>query len=109
MTQETLDMVVHAYCEGCQEFIGDYKVVLLNNSNPSLAIISATHSDIGYVELPWEVINLDLEPKAQSEIIIELVKQIYEFGEQWLQDEQDFQADKAAEKWDNDRKSDLEN
>lgn len=107
MTQETLDMVVHAYCEGCQEFIGDYEVKVTNQDSVYLKI-SVLHHNIKDVLMPYYYVGTTLSPKAKSEIIIELVKQIIEFGDEWLRDEQDYEADKAAEKWDNDRKSNLE-
>jgi hypothetical protein len=119
MTQETLDMVVHAYCEGCQEFIGDYEFLILSRSlTPQSAVhksvkpfvnIGVRHKEIEELPLPWGCIYLDLKPKEQAKIIIELVKEVIEFGDEWLQDEQDYYADKAAEKWDNDRKTNLVN
>jgi hypothetical protein len=109
MTQETLDMVVHAYCEGCQEFIGDYELVRYNLECTKLCAIQVKHNDIENVYLPWEYIKNSYTPKEQSKTIIELVKEVIENGDQWLQDEKDYHADKLAEMWDDDRKNELEN
>ena len=109
MTQETLDMVVHAYCEGCQEFIGDYELVRYNSEWTTRCAIQIKHKDIENVSLPWEYIKNNYTPKEKSKIVISLLEQIIENGDQWLRDEENYHADKLAEKWDNDRKEKLEN
>ena len=59
--------------------------------------------------MPYEIIKNSYSPKEKAKIIISLLEQIVENGEQWLQDELDYRGDNMAEKWDNERKSNLEN
>lgn len=109
MTQETLDMVVHAYCEGCQEFIGDYELVRYNSEWTTRCAIQIKHKDIENVSLPWEYIKNAYSPKEKAKIVISLLEQIVGNGEQWLRDEENYHGDKLAEKGDNDFKEKLEN
>jgi hypothetical protein len=110
MTQETLDMVVHAYCEGCQEFIGDYELeVQLSPFKKDIYHLFVKNKSIENMFLPFEIIKDHYTPKEKAKIVISLLEQIVENGHQWLRDEENYHGDKMAEKGDNDYKERLEN
>ena len=109
MTQEILDMIVHSYCEGCQDFIGDYELEVKGTIHKGMYQVNVECEEIDNYTLPFEYIYDTYTPKEKVKIIISLLKQIIENGDQWLQDELDYHGDKMAEKWDDNRKNELEN
>lgn len=109
MTQETVDIVVHAYCEGCQEFIGDYELLVEPSVFDNTVIISVINKNIQRINLPFEYIKESFTPKEKAKIVISLLELIKENYDKWMDDEEDYHGDKLAERWDNDRKANLEN
>ena len=109
MTQEQLDTLIEVYCLTAQESLGDFELVRYNSEWTTRCAIQIKHKDIENVSLPWEYIKNAYTPKEKAKIVISLLEQIIENGDQWLQDEADYHVDKLAEKWDNEYKSNLEN
>lgn len=109
MTQEQLDTLTELWCLTAQESLGDYEVYVENLSNPIYTRIEVVNLEIENIKLPFEVIKDHYTPKEKAKIVISLLEQIVENGDQWLRDEENYHGDKMAEKGDNDYKERLEN
>jgi DNA-binding HxlR family transcriptional regulator len=79
------------------KYFTDRKMILVENKN------------VENIELPYEYIKDHYSPKEKAKIVISLLEQIIENGEEWLRDEENYHGDKLAEKGDNQYKEKLEN
>jgi hypothetical protein len=109
MTQEQLDTLVEMWCLTAQESLGDYELEVKGTVHKGMYQVNVECEEIDNYTLPFEYIYDTYTPKEKVKIIISLLKQIIENGDQWLQDELDYHGDKLAENGDNDYKSNLEN
>ena len=111
MTQKELDSLVEMWVMCNQTSTNGFELVVNQSMTyPDLFCIGIEHKSIDSIILPYDKVNsISDTPKDITKKVFELLQQIYENGDEWLQDEIDHEADKAAERWDNDRKSDLEN
>ena len=110
MTQEQLDTLIEVWCLTAQESLGDYGLDIEKSEKfTDSDLISMVNKNIYMVDLPYEYIRKAYTPKEKAKIVISLLEQIRDNGDQWLRDEENYHADKLAEKGDNDYKSRLEN
>lgn len=109
MTQEQLDTLTEMWCLTAEESLGDFELVKVYSVFPQKVIINIESKKIENISLPWEYFKDHYTPKEKAKIVISLLEQIRDNGEQWLRDEENYHGDKLAEKGDNDYKSNLEN
>lgn len=110
MNQEQLDTLVELWCLTAQESLGDYELVVESLlTKPTHYRINLQHEVIDKRMLPFEFILGHYTPKEKAKIVISLLEQIVNNGDQWLRDEENYYGDKLAEKGDDDYKSNKEN
>ena len=110
MTQETVDFFVEGWCLTVQESLGGFEIVVKDPKYfTDRKMILIENKNIENIELPYEYIKYHYTPKEKAKVIICLLELIISEGDEWLQSDMDYVGDKILEKWDNDRKSNLEN
>ena len=109
MTQEQLDILIELWCLTAQESLGDFELEVTEEQWLLCNKVSIIHPNIQNVSLEWEYIKDHYTPKEKAKIVISLLEQIIENGEEWLRDEENYHGDKMAEKGDNEFKNNLEN
>jgi len=107
MTQEQLDTLIEVWCLTAQESLGFFELASVESG--MITRISICNENINNINLPHELLISSYTPKEKAKIVISLLEQIVENGDQWLRDEENYHGDKLAEKGDNDYKSNLEN
>ena len=106
MTQLELDTLVEMWVKCTEIGLGDYSLWASPRNKVGSCPILICHKTKS-LDLHFGFVRESYTPKERMNVVFELLDQIYKKGDEWLQE--DYQADKQAEKWDNDRKSKLEN
>jgi len=109
MTQEQLDTLVEMWVMCMDTSTNGFKIKRSVWQHNEKVEIFVSHDNILDVTLPSDCVSQTDEPKDIAEKVFELLDLIYKNGDQWLQDELDYHGDKLADRWDDERKSRLEN
>lgn len=109
MTQKELDSLVEMWVMCMDMGTNGFRLRRSYYEHNGKVEVFVIHDDICKIDLPSDYVLKTTEPKDITKKVYELLDQIYKYGDQWLQDEKDYHADKLAEKWDDERKNDLEN
>lgn len=107
MTQLELDTLVEMWVKCTEIGLGDYSLMAFPRNNFGSSPILICHKT-KILDLPFGFIRESYTPKERMNVVFELLGQIYKNGDEWLQQEKDYHADKLAERWDDNRKNDLE-
>jgi len=86
-TQEQLDFFIEGWCLTAQESLGDFELEVFEWSD-KVFHIGICNTEIENIELPFEYIKDHYTPKEKAKIVISLLEQIIENGEEWLRDEE---------------------
>ena len=91
MTQEQLDTNIEIWCLTSQESLGDYNLYVVDlESMPITYKVVISNKNIEHIGLPYEYIRKVHLPKMKAKIIIGLLEQIRDNGDEWLQQEKDY-------------------
>lgn len=102
MTQEQLDVLTELWCLTAQESLGDYEVIVFNSvSVGGLFMVSIENDSIENITLPYEIIKDHYSPKEKAKIVISLLEQIRDNGDDWLEQEKNYWQDRKENEEEN--------